>query len=68
MAEQIERLVEWIRLVDVPKIVETLTSHRFTRQTINNWVRNGWLKTQGFYPRKTTMRWIRDALENRRKV
>ena len=66
MGEQKERLREWIPLNDVPKIVEMETGHLYTRQTFYNWVRRGWLKTQGHYPKRTTRRWILDALENRR--
>lgn len=57
-------LADWVRLSDVPGLVELETGRKFTRQTIYNWVKNGWLKVGEYKPYRTTRAWIRECLNN----
>lgn len=60
-------LADWVKLSDVPELVELETGERPSRQTIYNWAKNGWLKVGDYKPLRTTRAWIRECLENHRK-
>lgn len=59
--------IEWIRLRDVPRIVEQITSWRPTRATVYGWVRRGWLKTTDHRPVRTARHWLLDCLNTHKR-
>jgi len=60
--ETLEDAVDWVPIKDVPEIVERETGHLPTTQTVYNWVRYGWLQTNGFRPLLTTRKWVLQCL------
>ena len=64
----VKHRVDWIPLSDVPRIVDFETGYKPTRQTIYNWARRGWLKTNGMHPLKTTKPYVMDCLARHRRV
>lgn len=64
-----KRLIHWIKLSEVPAIVEKETGWRPTRQVVYYWAtdtKGKRLQIGEFYPLRTTRRWVLEFLASRK--
>ena len=64
MTNEIEQVLTWLPLRDVPAYIKEVYGRRrrYTRQTIYNWAKWGWLQTKGRHPKQTTKIWVRQCI------